>query len=84
MHDGRLIRVSKGQDDPKAVSYIVAVADSVAAIDMIRSKVARDGDRIEDLGHVSGDLLRSLEIRPGDFIRTDAAKTHYHPAIDED
>jgi hypothetical protein len=69
MENGRLIRVSKYRGDPKAVAYIVAVAESAKAIELIRSEVAQLGDEIEDLGRVSDALLIAMKIEPGSFVR---------------
>jgi hypothetical protein len=69
MDNGRLIRVSKYRGDPKAVAYIVAVAESAKAIELIRSGVAQLGDEIEDLGRVSDALLIAMKIEPGSFVR---------------
>lgn len=69
MDDGRLIRVSKYHGDPKAVAYIVAISEAARAIELIRSKVAQSGDKIEDLGRVSDALLLAMKIGPGNFVR---------------
>jgi hypothetical protein len=69
MDNGRLIRVSKHQGDPKPVAYIVAVAESAQAIELIRSEVGHLCDEIEDLGRVSDALLIAMKIKPGSFVR---------------
>jgi hypothetical protein len=71
MERGRLIRVGKYRGDPNAVSYIVALLDSAAAIDLIRKEAAGPDDEIVDLGRVSGDLLKALNLLQGDFTRVD-------------
>jgi hypothetical protein len=68
MHNGRLIRVSKFRGDPKAVSYIVAVADPIQAIELIRAQAATPSDDVEDLGRVSDSLLESLRLGSGQFM----------------
>ncbi len=69
MHHGRLIRVSQYRRDPNAIAYIVAIAESVRAVDLIRSKFGGVGDTIEDLGRVSGALLMALNLESGSFVR---------------
>lgn len=48
MGNGRLIRVKKLQGPEKSVGYVVALADSAKAIELIRPKVADPADQIED------------------------------------
>ncbi len=71
MERGRLIGVGRYQGDPNAVAYIVALLDPTAAIDIIRQKAADRKDELVDLGRVSSDLLKALNLLPGDFIRAD-------------
>lgn len=71
MERGRLIRVGKYRGDPNAVAYIVALSDPTLAIDVIRKKVGSPGDEFEDLGRVSGDLLKALNLLSGDYARAD-------------
>jgi len=68
---GRLIRKSAYRGDPNASSYIVAISDAVEAIELVRNKVGEPGDDIEDLGRVSGPLVRALHLLDGDFVRLD-------------
>jgi hypothetical protein len=68
MGEGRLIRVSKYRGDPRANSYLIAVADKATAIDSIRSKVASADDEIEDLGQVSAALITAMRLEPGEFL----------------
>jgi hypothetical protein len=70
---GRLIWAGKFRGDPKAVAYIVAIADSADAIEMIMTKVAEAGDQVEGLGRVSDTLIQSLGLSPGEFMRSDAS-----------
>ena len=67
---GRLIRLRK-QGDPHGVAYIVAVADAIEAMELVRSKVADTRDEIEDCGRVSDELLKALHLNPGDITRAD-------------
>ena len=72
--EGRLVRVSKYRGDPKAAAYVVAVSDKDGASDLIREKVGQPGDHIEDLGHVSEQLLTALSLAPGTFARIDGVR----------
>jgi hypothetical protein len=74
MGTGRLIRVEKYRGDPKAVAFIVAIADPDAAVALIREKAAAPGDEIRDMGRVSDALLNSLKLTAGEFIRADASR----------
>lgn len=49
MGTGRLIRVEKYRNDPKAVAYIVAIADPDEAIALIRKNAATTDDEIGTL-----------------------------------
>ncbi len=69
MQNGRLIRVSKYRGDPHAVAYIVALADPVKAMALIREQPAAPGDEVDDLGRVSNMLLISLNLGTGQFMR---------------
>lgn len=44
---------------------ITAPGDAVA---LIRQKIATANDRVTDVGRVSGTLIRSLNLRPGEFV----------------
>lgn len=55
--------------DPRKTAYIVAIADPVKAIDLIRVRAAGLDAEIEDLGHVSDALLVTLKLRTGQFMR---------------
>jgi len=61
--------VTKYQGDPRTTAYIVAVADPVEAIELIRSKAAAPVDEIEDLGRVSDALLTTLKLGTRQFVR---------------
>ena len=74
MEFGRLIRVSKSHDYPKTVAYIVAAAESRVAIDVIKRAIADPDDQFEDLGRVSGALLKALGLSPGEFLRADGRR----------
>ena len=65
MNFGRLIRVTNDQKHQPSVAYIVALQDSGKALELIRNMVGSDNE-VEDLGHVSDALLRSLHLSPGD------------------
>jgi hypothetical protein len=67
---GRLIR-TRSSSDPSAVAYIVSVPESVEAMALIKTKVAAPDEDVEDLGHVSEDLLNVLRLKPGEFLRLD-------------
>jgi hypothetical protein len=69
MWGGRLIRVrSKHRGGAYQVAYIVAVSESNEAIELVRKKAAAADDVVEDLGHVSQELLNSLHLEPGAFM----------------
>ena len=69
---GRLIRTKKHTNDTKGVSYIVAVAEATEAMAIIRMREAGSDYEIEDLGRVSEQLLETLAIPSGEFLRIDA------------
>jgi hypothetical protein len=69
---GCLIRTKKHTTDAKGIAYIVAVAEAAEAIAIIRTRVAGSTYEIEDLGRVSEQLLATLAIPPGEFLRIDA------------
>ena len=71
---GRLIRLSKFRGDPRAVAYIVAVTEPSAAIDFISRRFAGIDDQLEDLGRVSGALLKALGLSSGEFLRVDSTR----------
>lgn len=68
MYEGRLIRVSKFRGDPKAASYLVAIADKVGALQLITRQAAKPGDDVEDLGRVSEALITTMRLPPGQFM----------------
>jgi hypothetical protein len=65
---GRLIRVSKFRGDPNAVSYLVAIADKVMALELIIRQAAAPSDDVVDLGPVSQKLLTALSLPAGQFM----------------
>lgn len=67
---GRLVRVSGHRSDPDAVIYVVAEADPTQAIRIVKAKLERFEGEFEDLGRVSGDLLRALGLNSGDMVKT--------------
>jgi hypothetical protein len=69
MSYGRFIRAGRYHGDPHAVSYIVAIADATAAIELVRNSVTGSGHEIEDIGRVSDALLQALKISPGGVAR---------------
>lgn len=64
-----MVRVG-GRSDADAVIYVVAEADSAQALRIVKAKLERFDAEIEDLGRVSGDLVRTLQLNPGDIIKT--------------
>jgi len=74
MEFGRLIRTSKFRGAPRAIAYIVAIAEPEKAIALIRNVIAEPEDEVEDLGRVSDALLISLKLEPGEFARADACR----------
>jgi hypothetical protein len=69
MKFGRLIKVGRFRGDPEAVIYVVAEADPVAAMDLVRVKAEAAHD-LEDLGRVTSALLEALNLPPGGMART--------------
>lgn len=61
---GRLIRVAGNHRDPPSVAYVVAVQDSAAAVALVTNMVGA-GNKIEDRGNVSAELLHFLQLKPG-------------------
>jgi hypothetical protein len=68
---GRLIRTSSDSEPPKSTAYIVALSVPADAIELIRSRVADPGDKVEDIGRVSEELLKALRLDSGHFVRAD-------------
>jgi hypothetical protein len=65
----RLIRrKSTYRDDQYTMLYIVAVSNADKAVQIIRTKAANPSDDVEDLGHVSGFLVRTFDLAAGEFI----------------
>ena len=65
----RLIRVGNRREGAGAV-YVVAEADPVKAMDVIRHNVAGPNVELEDLGRVTDQLLNALALGEGQFILT--------------
>ena len=70
--NARLIRKTVHHGDRSPILYIVAVSKADQAVEIIRSKVADNGDEVEDLGRVAGFLVQAFNLAPGEFIRVDA------------
>jgi hypothetical protein len=66
---GRMVRVGR-RSDVDAVIYVVAEADSAQALRIVKTKLERFDAEVEDLGRVSSDLVRTLQLNPGDIIKT--------------
>jgi hypothetical protein len=64
-----MVRVGR-RSDADAVIYVVAEADSAQALRIVKTKLERFDGEIEDLGRVSSDLVRTLQLNPGDIIKT--------------
>jgi hypothetical protein len=74
MPNGRLIRVvsnCRAAVRPPVAAYIVAIQESAKAVDLIRNKVAASNEVVEDLGRVSDELLDTLRVESGKFMRVD-------------
>jgi hypothetical protein len=67
---GRLIRVGNRRDDPNGVVYVVAEADPLKAMEIIKVKVTGSEVDLEDLGRVTDNLLKVLGLEPGQFTAT--------------
>jgi hypothetical protein len=70
MSFGRLVRVSGHRGDPAAVIYVVAEAEAAQAIRIVKTKLEQFDGEIEDLGRVSGDLLKALGLNAGEMVKT--------------
>jgi hypothetical protein len=70
--NARLIRKTAHQGDRSPVLYIVAVSKADQAVEIIRSKDADNGYKVEDLGRVAGFLVQAFHLAPGEFVRVDA------------
>jgi hypothetical protein len=70
MEGGRLIRVGRFSGDTRGVAYIVALADPVAAVELITRTIADPKEHVEDLGRVSEALLRAMDLKIGGFARS--------------
>jgi hypothetical protein len=66
---GRMVRVGR-RSDVDAVIFVVAEADSAQALRIVKTKLERFDAEVEDLGRVSSDLVRTLQLNPGDIIKT--------------
>jgi len=64
-----MVRVGR-RSDVDAVIYVVAEADSAQALRIVKTKLERFDAEVEDLGRVSSDLVRTLQLNPGDIIKT--------------
>ena len=69
--NARLIRKTV-RGDRSPTLYVVAVSKADQAVEIIRSKVADNGDEVEDLGRVAGFLVQAFNLAPGEFIRVDS------------
>jgi hypothetical protein len=64
-----MVRVGR-RSDVDTVIYVVAEADSAQALRIVKTKLERFDAEVEDLGRVSSDLVRTLQLNPGDIIKT--------------
>ena len=62
---GRLVRIGGRRGD--ATIYAIAESDPEKALAMIRERVAESHEFLEDLGRVSDDLIKALNLAPGTF-----------------
>jgi hypothetical protein len=74
MKHGRLVRLIFSDSEPggtieNSILYVVAAENSGEATAIVRDSLAREGDRVEDLGHVSNGLLQALNLGPGEYTR---------------
>jgi hypothetical protein len=67
---GRIVRVGDRQSGAGVHIYVVAEADSAQALRIVRTKLAQFDGEVEDLGRVSSDLIKALNLSPGDVIKT--------------
>jgi hypothetical protein len=47
--------------------YAVAEPDLDLALKIVQAKVVSDGEHLEDLGRVTGELIAALKLRPGEL-----------------
>jgi hypothetical protein len=71
-HYGQLIRKKDNTGGAKRIIYIVAVAEAGEVIAIIRTRQADCDCEIEDFGRVSEELLASLAIPSGEYLRIEA------------
>jgi hypothetical protein len=73
MEHGRLVRVTtqaqRGGD--AHVVYVVAEPDRTKAESIIRTKAARIEDNVEAIGRASQQLLKTLNLALGEFVRAE-------------
>jgi hypothetical protein len=62
---GRLIRIGGRSGD--ATVFAVAEPDGALAVEIIRKEVTIETEYVEDLGRVSDDLIKALDLKPGEF-----------------
>ena len=68
---GRLVRVRALQVERRIVGYVVAVKEADKAVGLVRTSVVDSQSVVEDVGRVSGELLKALGLVNGQFVRTD-------------
>jgi len=73
MEHGRLVRVTtsaEGSGDAQVV-YVVAEPDRAKAENIIRTKAAYVEDNVETIGRASQQLLKTLNLALGEFVRAE-------------
>jgi len=66
-----LVRVRALQVERRIVGYVVAVKEADKAVGLVRTSVVDSQSVVEDVGRVSGELLKALGLVNGQFVRTD-------------
>ena len=74
MKHGRLVKLVFSDSDPNvpaksSILYVVAIESGGEAVALVRNRLAREGDQVEDVGHVSLQLLNAMNLGPGEFTR---------------
>ena len=80
MPGGRLIVIKDAAQNRSAV-YIVANPDSAAAVRIIRNKIAKAGEVVQDGGRISQELLRNLRLQSGQFLAVSRIKGRQLPNV---
>jgi hypothetical protein len=73
MGPGSLVKVttSSSGGDVVTIAYVVSEQDPDRAVEIIKSKIARQTDEVIAVSRISEELLRALGVASGEFMRAD-------------